>query len=98
MIGFTDKQLADAYSHEAVIWDMFIKNSYLQVTDKNIIKNYIGEGPKTPELGEGAPGNIGAFAGLQIVKKYMQKNAATSLQQLMNLDAELIFQGAKYKP
>ena len=98
IIGFTDKQLTDAYSHEEVIWDMFIKNSYLQVTDKNIIKNYIGEGPKTPELGEGAPGNIGAFAGLQIVKKYMQKNPATSLQQLMNLDAELIFQGAKYKP
>ncbi len=98
LIGFTKKQLEDAYTHEAVIWDLFVKNDYLQTTDKNIIKNYIGESPKTPELGEGAPGNIGSFAGWQIVKKYMQKNAATTLQQLMNLDAEQIFQQAKYKP
>ncbi|MCW3093896.1 MAG: hypothetical protein JWP81_4965 [Ferruginibacter sp.] len=98
LIGFTKKQLEDAYAHEAVIWDLFVKNSYLQVTDKNIIKNYIGESPKTPELGEGAPGNIGSFAGWQIVKKYMQQNPETSLQQLLNLDAEIIFQQAKYKP
>ncbi len=98
LIGFTNKQLEDAYSHEEVIWNLFVKKSYLQITDKNTIKNYIGESPKTPELGEGAPGNIGSFAGWQIVKKYMQKNAATTLRQLMNLDAELILQEAKYKP
>jgi hypothetical protein len=98
LIGFTQKQWDDANSHEAVIWDLFVKNSYLQITDKNIIKNYIGESPKTAELGEGAPGNIGSYAGWQIVKKYMQKNAATTVQQLMNLDSEIIFQGAKYKP
>ncbi|MEP7107473.1 MAG: hypothetical protein ABI760_05810 [Ferruginibacter sp.] len=98
LIGFTEKQLSDAYLHEGVIWNLFVKNSYLQVTDKNINKNYVGESPKTPELGEGAPGNIGSFAGWQIVKNYMQKNGAITLQQLMNLDAEIIFQGAKYKP
>lgn len=98
LIGYTSKQLADAYSHEAVIWNLFIKNSYLQITDKNIIKNYLGEGPKTPELGEGAPGNIGSFAGWQIVKKYMVGRQATSLAQLMDTDAEQIFQQARYKP
>ena len=66
--------------------------------DKNIIKNYLGESPKTPELGEGAPGNIGAFAGWQIVKKYMRQNPGISLPQLMNTDTEQIFQEAKYKP
>ncbi len=98
LIGFTKKQMEDAYSHEVVIWNLFVKNSYLQVTDKNIIKNYIGDSPKTPELGDGAPGNIGSFAGWQIVKKYMQKNAATTLRQLITLDAEQIFQEARYKP
>ncbi len=98
LIGYTKEQLADSYKHEAVIWDLFIKNSYLQITDKNIIKNYLDEGPKTQELGEGAPGNIGSFAGWQIVKKYMQKNTAATLQQLMALDDEVIFQAARYKP
>ncbi len=98
LIGYTQDQLKDCYAHEAVIWDLFVKNSFLQITDKNIIKNYIDEGPKTQELGEGAPGNIGSFAGWQIIKKYMQKKPETTLQQLMNLDTEIIFQEAKYKP
>ena len=98
LIGYTKKQMEESTSHEAVIWNLFIKNSYLQVADKNIIKNYIGESPSTPELGEGAPGNIGAFAGWQIVKKYMQKKPDVTLQELMNLDTDIIFQEAKYKP
>jgi hypothetical protein len=98
LIGYTKQQLEDAYRHEAVIWDLFVKNSFLQITDKNVIKNYIGEGPKTPELGEGAPGNIGTFSGWQIVKKFMQNNPSTSLQDLLRLDAEQVLLKAKYKP
>jgi hypothetical protein len=98
LIGYSKKQLADAYLHEAVIWDLFVKNEYLQLTDKNIIKNYIGESPKTQELGEGAPGNIGSFTGWQIVKIFANKNKILSLQQLMNADPEKILQEAKYKP
>jgi len=98
LIGYSEPQLKDCYKHEAVIWDMFVKNGYLQTMDKNINKNFIDEGPKTQELGEGAPGNVGSYTGWQIVKKYIQKNPATTLQQLINLDEEKIFQEAKYKP
>lgn len=98
LIGYLPEQMKDSYAHEAIIWDMFIKNSFLQITDKNIIKNYVDESPKTQELGEGAPGNIGSFAGWQIVKKYMQKKPATTVQELMYLNTEIIFQEAKYKP
>ena len=98
LIGYTEEQMKDSYKHEAAIWNLFVKNAYLQTTDKNISKNFIDEGPKTQELGEGAPGNIGSFAGWQIVKKYMQKNAAITLQQLISVDEETILQEAKYKP
>jgi hypothetical protein len=98
LIGYTKKQLEECNQQEAVIWNFFVKNSYLQVADKNIIKNYVGESPSTKELGEGAPGNIGSYAGWQIVKKFMQKNAAMSLPQLLGTDSEIIFQQAKYKP
>lgn len=98
LIGYTRKQLQDSYSHESVIWDLFVQNNFLQTIDNNVIKNYIGEGPKTMELGDASPGNIGSFSGWQVVKKYMEKNPGVSLPQLMSTDAEAIFQQAKYKP
>ncbi len=98
LIGYTAAQLKDVYAHETTVWNMFIQNNFLQTSDNNLTKNYVSEGPKTQELGEGAPGNIGSFAGWQIVKKYMKKNAAVTLDQLMKTDAEIIFADAKYKP
>ena len=98
LIGYTQQQLSDAYLHERVIWDLFVQNNLLQTIESNIIKNYLGEGPKTQELGNASPGNIGSFAGWQIVKKYMQKNPGITLSQLMSTSAETLFQEARYKP
>lgn len=98
LIGYTQQQYDDCLAHEKVIWDMFVKNAYLQSNDKNLIRNYLDEGPKTQELGEGAPGNIGSFCGWQIVKKYMKNNPGITPEQLMAKDAEQIFQETKYKP
>ncbi len=98
LIGYTKDQLKAVYEHENSVWDLFVQNNFLQTIDNNIIKNYIGEGPKTQELGEGSPGNIGSFTGWQIVKKFMQKNPKLSLAALMTTNAETIFQQAKYKP
>ncbi len=98
LIGYTKEQLVACYKNEARIWNLFTQNELLQTIDNNVIKNYIGEGPKTQELGEDSPGNIGSFLGWQIVKKYMSKNKGINLQQLMNTPAETIFTEAKYKP
>lgn len=97
-IGYTDQQMKDAYKNEAVIWNLFLNNDLLNKTDQDIVKNYIGESPKTQELGEGAPGNIGTFSGLQIIKKYMEKFPETSLNDLMKKDAREIYDKSKYKP
>lgn len=98
LIGYTKDQLKSAYENEKVIWDLFVQNNLLQTADENVIKNYIGESPKTQELGDASPGNIGSFAGWQIVKKYMKKYPKITLPQLMATDADAIFQEAKYKP
>jgi hypothetical protein len=98
IIGYTKDQLNGCYEHEKAIWDLFIQNDLLESIDKNIIKNYLGESPKTQELGEASPGNIGAFVGWQIVKKYMSKHSSVTLDQLMKIDPEEIIQMGKYKP
>ncbi|MEO8414391.1 MAG: hypothetical protein ABI472_12065 [Ginsengibacter sp.] len=96
--GYTEKQLQESYKNEAVIWDFFLNNDLLYNSESNIIKNYIGESPKTQELGEDAPGNIGAFSGMQIVKKYLEKFPETTLPGLMKTGADEIYSKAKYKP
>ena len=97
-IGYTEKQLKDCYTNEAIIWDFFLNNDLLNSSDQNIVKNYIGESPKTQELGEGSPGNIGTFSGWQIVKKFMNKNQKITLEDLMKTDAREIYNQSKYKP
>jgi hypothetical protein len=98
IIGYTSKQYKECMEREALIWDLFVQNGFLQSIDNSIIKNYVGEGPKTQELGEASPGNIGSFCGWQIVKKYRQKYPDLSLDSIMKTDAELIFEKTKYKP
>jgi hypothetical protein len=98
LIGFTQKQMEDCNDNEASIWNLFIQNNLLQSTDYNMIRNYIGESPKTQELGDASPGNIGSFVGWQIVRKYMSKNSGIKLNELMTKDAEEILSEAKYKP
>lgn len=98
LIGYTEKQLKESLEREAVIWNLFVQNNFLQSIDNNVIKNYIGESPKTTELGEASPGNIGSLSGWMIVKKYMNSFPKTTLNELMTTDPEIIFQQAKYKP
>jgi hypothetical protein len=97
-LGYTDKQLKDSYTNEAIIWDFFLNNDLLNNAEQNIVKNYIGESPKTQEFGNDSPGNLGSFTGLQIVKKYMEKFPGTKLRELMNGDAREIYSNSKYKP
>jgi hypothetical protein len=98
LLGYTKAQLADCYEHEQVIWSYFVTNNLLYGNEAIVNREYMGENPYTKELGTDSPGNIGAFTGLQIVKKYMDKNSDVSLAQLMQTDTKTIFEKAKYKP
>jgi hypothetical protein len=97
-IGYTKKQLEGCYENEALIWNFFLTNSLLFNIDPAVTKNYVQDGPKTEELGEGSPGYIGLFTGWQIVNKYMDTHPDQTLQQLIEMDARKLFEESKYKP
>jgi len=98
LLGYTDDQMKGVLKNEAVIWDFFLSNDLLNNSDQNLIKNYVGESPVTQEFGQNAPGDLGSFTGLQIVKKYMQKFPETTLTELMNVNPRNVFERSKYKP
>ncbi len=98
IMSYTPDQMKAAYKNEAVIWDFFLNNDLLNNSDQNIVKNYVGQSPKTQEFGEGSPGNLGSFSGLQIVRKFMDKFPETSLADLMKMAPRDIYERSKYKP
>ena len=96
--GFTQAQLNWCNSHESDIWNFFLQNTDLYTLDPDIIKNYIGDGPKTQGMPDTSPGNIGAWVGWQIVKKYVQAHTDITPEALMRTPVRRIFEEAKYKP
>lgn len=98
ILGYTTEQMKGAIKNEAMIWDFFLNNDLLNNSDQNIIKNYVGPAPKTQEFGEGSPGNIGSFSGLQMVRKFMDKFPETTLQELMAMPPREIYERSRYKP
>jgi hypothetical protein len=97
-IGYTADQLEGCVKNEGLIWNFFTQNNLLYETDPQKIKSFVGDGPKTPELGDASPGYIALFTGRQIVRAYMAEHPDTSPQQLLSLDARTILTESKYKP
>jgi len=85
-------------TNEALIWNFFVKNDLLYSKDPSINRNYNSDGPKTEELGQGAPGYIGLFVGRQLVNAYLERFPQTTMDALMRLPAMELFEKAGYKP
>ena len=96
--GYTQQQLDGCYENEAMIWNFFVRNNLLFVTDPLQTRDYMVDGPRTEPLGQASPGFIGQFVGWQIVKKWMHDHKETSMQQMMNLPEKKIYDEAQYKP
>jgi hypothetical protein len=96
--GYTSAQWKGCVTNEALIWNFFVKNDLLYSKDPSINRNYNSDGPKTEELGQGAPGYIGLFVGRQLVNAYLERFPQTTMDALMRLPAMELFEKAGYKP
>jgi hypothetical protein len=97
-LGYTTQQLKGCYANEALIWNYFVKNDLLYSKETSVNKAYIKDGPKTTELGDGAPGYIGLFTGRQIVRSYMKKHPDVPIADMIRKPASEILSEAGYKP
>jgi hypothetical protein len=97
-LGYTSQQLEGCFQNEALIWNYFVKNDLLYNKESTVTQLYIKDGPKTPELGDGAPGYIGLFVGRQLVRSYMKNHPEVSLQQLIKTSNQEILNNGGYKP
>jgi hypothetical protein len=98
LTGYTQAQLNWCSANESEIWGFFLQNNSLYTIDPDILKNYIGEGPKTLGMPDASPGNIGAWVGRQIVRKYLEGHPKMRPADVMRVPAQTLFEESKYKP
>lgn len=99
LIGYTKKEMGESHEFENLIWSRLVEDQILYATSHLVKQRYIGERPKTTEVGEQCPGRIGMWVGWQIVKKYMETHPNVKLPQLMNMqNASQLFKDSGYKP
>jgi hypothetical protein len=96
--GFTQAQLNWCKANEGLIWNYIVQNFDLYTTEPSTIQNFIGEAPKTDNMSDNSPGNIGQWIGLQIVKAFAEKKSGLTVQQVLQTDAKKLFEESKYKP
>lgn len=100
IIGFQPLKYNWAVQNEAQIWSYFISEKLLYSTDKKLSNRFINAAPFSKfylETDDESPGRIGTWIGWKIVQSYMNNNT-TSLEEMILLDAEVIFKNSKYKP
>jgi hypothetical protein len=96
--GYTQTQLKWCAGNEGEIWGYFLQQNALYTIDPDIVKNYIGEGPYTLGMPKPSPGNIGAWVGYRIVKKYVEGHPDIRPVDLMRVPAQSLFEQSGYKP
>ena len=99
-IGYLIEELNWAKANETEIWKYFIDNKLLFSTDPKLNTRFINNAPFSKfymDLDKESPGRIGMWLGWQIVRSYMSNNNVT-LQQLLQLDEQELFNNSKYKP
>lgn len=96
---YTQEEIKGSRENQDLIWARLIEDRVLFATGHQIKQKYLGDRPKTLEVGEKCPGRIGQWVGWQIVNAYMKARPETTLPQLMSTDdAQKIFKESRYKP
>jgi gliding motility-associated lipoprotein GldB len=99
LIWYTPAEITGARENQDLIWARFVEDKLLYSTSHMLKQKYLGDRPKTAEVGPDCPGRIGQWVGWQIVKNFMKENPDHTLNDLMNSgNADKIFKEAKYKP
>jgi hypothetical protein len=96
--GFTHFQLKGCLKNEGLIWNNISNETDPYSQDVDVVRMYLGDGPKTDFMGEGSPGNIGQWVGMRIVQKFESKNINKSVEEILKTPAADLIKAANYNP
>ncbi len=98
-IWYSAEEMKGARENQDLIWARIVEDQVLYETNHVAKQKFLGERPKTIEVGEKCPGRIAQWVGWQIVNTYTETHPETTLPQLMQItNADKLFKESKYKP
>jgi hypothetical protein len=98
-IWYTPEEIRGSRKNQDLIWARLVNDKVLFSTSHVMKQKYLGERPKTIDVGPDCPGRIAQFIGWQIINSYMDENPEVSLSQMMNEpNPSKLFRDSKYKP
>ncbi len=97
-IQYSSAQMQYCKTYKKNMWAFFTEKNRLYTNDLKEVAPFISDGPFTSEISKECPPRIAAYVGWQVVRSYMTKNPNVSVEQLMNMDAQIILSKSKYKP
>ena len=98
LIWYSNEEITNTIANEDIIWAHFLDNELLYTSNKFTKQKYLGERPKTFDIGEKCPGRIGTWLGWQIVNQYVDRQQPSLEELMQNNDAQEIFSKSKYRP
>lgn len=100
ILGYTEPQTIWCKESEYAVWQFFNDKDLLYKNSAMDKTRYLGDGPTTNGMPSDAPGAIGNFVGLQIVRKFVKETGGKlDLKDLVTkYDAKTILEKAKYRP
>ena len=98
-LEMTATQVEWLNNNEMEMWAYFLKENLLYNSDWVDIRKLVEYSPSSPGMPPEAPGRTANWIGWQIVKSYMRRNPANTLDDLiLEKDAQAILDASKYKP
>ena len=95
---YTPAEWQYVQDNEWNIYSFLITQELFYSTQRSKYSRLIQPAPNSIDMAPGTPGRAAIYCGYNIVKRYMERFPETSLADLVDLDAQLLFQEAKYKP
>lgn len=100
-LGYTPEEWSWVQENQKYIWQYFIEKQLLYSTDPGLIQRFIEPAPFSKfylEIDNETPGQVGIWLGSEIVKAYRNRHPEVTLQQLLEMPAQALFQQSNYKP
>jgi len=100
-IGYPEAELEWVRENELYIWQYFVERQVLYQTEYEWVQRFLEPAPFSKfylQLDNESPGRVGRWIGWQIVSSYMREFPETTIEELIRLPDQKLFNLSKYKP